>query len=572
MTSPQPPAAAAAATAAGNEGDGRPRTVTIHVLSPSLPGTSRFPLHNVELDTTVGELRVRISHSFPGHPEPMTQRLIYRGRPLINDTQKLSRILSPVDENEHSIHMVLPPPSAVNSPSSTSGTGPRAQESSQFSASLPTARNAWPQNAGDGLRFRGFPTPASPHEPIGLQHVRNAANNGDPQGTGPPPPYSAGMSNPADVANFEDLSMQTDSAELSLDHGFVPPHELMYQLRARTEQLLHRQVQNQGDALYPSVHALLQRIMGLYRRIDHLPINGDNSGPLNAFQSTPQVFLATGPDGRQSLVMPATNAAIFPVNVPTLQAENIHTAHTGETPIHQGRPAGQNPGVGQDIIRQVVINQQRRREVENVPAGQYLRRIWLFIRLYFCIYMISSSGTWARVFLVAGAVLIALLSDTEIPRQIQEMLITPIQRHLEGLAQLGAPADQATQGAGTGGQNAATVQAGGNGGETIRGELWSNIRRMQRAIVLLLASLIPGIGERQVEARNAAEAEAERLRQEEQQRLQEQQQQQQQQQQAETQAEPRPEGAGDDAVRNDTTAIGEATQQPEPESQPAVPA
>lgn len=452
--------------------------------------------------------------------------------------------------------MVLPPPSSV--------TGLRAEGSSQFPASLANARNTWPQNAGVGLRFRGVPNPANTHEQNGQQHMENGA----PQGTGPPPPYSVGIPNPADVAYFEDLYMQVESAELSLDHGFVPQHELMYQLRARIEQLLHRQVQDQGHALYSSVHALLQRTIALYRRIDHLPMTGDNLGPPNPFQSTPLVFLATGPDGRQSLVMPATNAAVIPLTVPMPQAENIQ-ARTGDNHIHHGHPAGQNPGVGQDIVRQAVINQQRRREVENVPAGQYLRRIWLFIRLYFCIYMISSSGTWARVFLVAGAVLIALLSDTEIPRQIQEMLITPIQRHLEGLAHQGGPADQATRGAGTGGQNAATAQTGGNGGNTVQGELWGNIRRMERAIVLLLASLIPGIGERQVEARNAAEAEAERLRQEEQQRLQEQQQ---QQQQAETQAEPRPEAAGDDAVGNDTTVNGEATEQPESEPQRAVPA
>jgi hypothetical protein len=335
----------------------------------------------------------------------------------------------------------------------------------------------------------------------------------------------------------------------------------MYQLRAQTEQLLRRrQVQYQNHALYLSVHALLQRIVVLYRRIDRLPIARGYSPepPSGPLQSTPQVFLATGPDGRQSLILPATSAAIiplFPLTPLTPQAETIQAANTGDNHIHHGAPAAQHPGVGQDIVRQAVINQQRRREVGNVPVGQYLRRIWLFIRLYFCIYMISSSGTWARVFLVAGAVLIALLSDTEIPQQIHGMIIAPIQRHLEGLAHIGGPADPTTQT--TEGQNAATAPAGGNAGGTIHGELWSNIRRMERAIVLLLASLIPGIGERQVEARNAAEAEAERLRQEEQQRL--------QQQQEEAQAEPQPDAAaGNDVVDNDTTVNGGTTEQPQP--------
>lgn len=461
--------------------------------------------------------------------------------------------------------MVLPLESAANDNSLTSRSGPRAEASGQIQAPIADARNVWSQNGGDGLRFRGVPTPANTHAQNGQQRIWNAMNNGVPQVTGPPPPYSMGISTPAEVTNLEDLYRQVESAELSLDHGFVPQHELMYQLRVRTESLLHHQVQHQGQPLYASVHALMQRIMALYRRIDQLPATRDDSpGPSSPFQP-PLLFLATGPDGSQSLIMPGTNAAIFPLTVPIPQAQNIHTSHTGDNHVHHGAPAGQHPGVGQDIVRQAVINQQRRREVENVPVGQYLRRIWLFIRLYFCIYMISSSGTWARVFLVAGAVLIALLSDTEIPRQIQEMLITPIQRHLEGLAHLGGPADQ-----GAGGQNAATAQAGGNAPDTIQGELWSSIRRMERAIVLLLASLIPGIGERQVEARNAAEAEAERLRQEEQQRLQEQQQQQQQQEGA--QADPRPDVSGDHTMVNGTTVNGDATGQPHPEPQPAVPA
>lgn len=461
--------------------------------------------------------------------------------------------------------MVLPLESAANDNSLASVTGPRAEASSQFPASLANARIPW-QNGGDGLRFRGVPTPANTREPNVQQHIWNTSNNGAPQVTGPPPPYSVGIPTPAEVTYFEDLYRQVESAELGLDHGFVPQHELMYQLRVRTESLLHHQAQYQGHPLYASVHALMQRVMALYRRIDQLPATRDDSpGPSSPFQP-PLLFLATAPDGRQNLIMPGTNAAIYPLPVPMPQAENSHTAQTGANHIHQGAPAGQHPGVGQDIVRQAVINQQRRREVENVPVGQYLRRIWLFIRLYFCIYMISSSGTWARVFLVAGAVLIALLSDTEIPRQIQEMLITPIQRHLEGLAHLGGAADQATQGAG--GQNAATAPAGGNAPDTIQGELWSIVRRMERAIVLLLASLIPGIGERQVEARNAAEAEAERLRQEEQQRLQEQQ----QQQQEEAQADPQPDVTGDHTMVNGTTVNGDATGQPQPEPQPAVPA
>ncbi|KAJ5359276.1 uncharacterized protein N7496_011689 [Penicillium cataractarum] len=556
MASHETPAAAAATTSHGN--DTSVRTVTIHILSPSLPAPSRFTLRDLPLETTVGQLRSRITHSLPGHPAPSTQRLIYRGRPLANNNDTMADIFRSVEGTEHSIHMVLPPPSApapANNRASLFGSMSHTERSSQLPGSLAAGSTALSQSAGDGLRFRGLPTPATTHERH-LEHISNILNRAT-SATSPYSPLNMNMPNPTDLGEYEDLRRQVESAEHSLDHSFVPSHETLYQLRSRVEQL----VQREGRFTPASAQALLQRIMALYRRVDSLPSNRDArpAMPAGSLQSPLQVFLATGPDGRQSLIMPINTANVFPLSTPLPQPGNTHTVPIDTHNVHHAAPAGQNPAGMQDIVRQAVINQQRRREVENIPAGQYLRRIWLFIRLYFCIYMISSSGTWARVFLVAGAVLIALLSDTEIPRRLQGMLVEPIQRHLEGLAHIGGPADRATQAAGD--QNSV---AGGHADNTIRGELWSSIRRMERAIVLLLASLIPGIGERQVEARNAAEAEAERLRQEEQQRLQE------QQQQEEAQAESQPDTVAEGAVETDTTVDSGATEQPQPEQ--AVPA
>lgn len=462
--------------------------------------------------------------------------------------------------------MALPPPSAsvpADNNASTSGPLPRTEESNPFPGfrfpdlrppeyQPPTVSSALPQTAGDGLRFRGLPTQGTTRE-RNMQDILRVSP-------------SMHLPTLADFNEYDNLRRQVESTEFSLDHSFVPSHETLYQLRSRTEQLLQRLAPSPGHNLHVSVRALLDRIMALYRRVDRLSSNHGGvpataAGPL---PSPPQIFLATGPDGRQSLIMPSSpSAAMFPLSAPAPQFGNLRTAPiTTHNVVHHGAPANQNPVAVQDIVRQAVVNQQRRREVENVPAGQYLRRIWLFIRLYFCIYMISSSGTWARVFLVAAAVLIALLSDTEIPRQLHGMLVAPIQRHLEGLAHGGGPAGRAAQAAGD--QSAAANQAGGNAANTVQGELWSSIRRMERAIVLLLASLIPGIGERQVEARNAAEAEAERLRQEEQQRLQE------QQQQEQAQAERGPDAVANDTVGNDTAVNSGATEPPQPE--PAVPA
>lgn len=362
----------------------------------------------------------------------------------------------------------------------------------------------------------------------------------------------------ADFNEFEDLRRQVESTEYSLDHSFVPSHEALYQLRSRTEQLLQRLVPSSGHNLHASVRALLQRIMALYRRVDLISSNRGSAFPMaaNPLQSPVQVFLATGPDGRQSLIMPpSAGAAMFPLPTPAPQSLNLPTGPpTLNQNVHHGVPANQNPPVVQDIVHQAVVNQQRRREGENAPQGQYMRRIWLFIRLYFFIYMFSSSGSWARFFLVGAAVLVALLSETDIPHQLHGMLVAPLQRHLENLTQIGGgPAGPAAEAAGN--PNTTTNQAGGNAADTALGELWTSIRRLERAMVLLIASLIPGIGERQVQARNAAdEAEAERRRQEEQQ----------QQQQEQVQVERAPDVVANDAVESDT-AVNSGATEPQPE-------
>lgn len=366
----------------------------------------------------------------------------------------------------------------------------------------------------------------------------------------------------ADFNEYDNLLRQVESTEYTLDHSFVPSHETLYQLRSRTEQLLQRLAPSSGHNLHATVRALLHRIMALYRRVDWLTANqgGAPGMAANPLQPPLQVFLATGPDGRQSLIVPPSpGVAMFPLPTPAPQPMDLSTAPPLNHNIHHGAPANQNPQAVQDIVRQAVVNQQRRREVENVPLGQYMRRIWLFIRLYFFIYMFSSSGSWARVFLVGAAVLVALLSETDIPQQLHGMLVAPIQRHLERLTQVGGPAGPATQAAGN--PNAATNQAGENAADTTMGEVWTSIRRLERAMVLLIASLIPGIGERQVEARNAAQAEAERRRQEEQR--------QQEQAQAQAQAEGAPDAAASDTLESDTTVSSGAT---EPQPEQAVPA
>lgn len=236
-------------------------------------------------------------------------------------------------------------------------------------------------------------------------------------------------------------------------------------------------------------------------------------------RNTPNpIYQTFGPDGHCAVAFPTGSTAIGPQ--PSVSTVNVALG------------ANANPAdraMAENIVHQAVINNEQRRRDANANApgiGRFMSRIWLFIRLYFFCYVISAPGTWTRIFFVTAALLISLLSDTDIPQMLYGLIVQPVQHHLEGLARMGGPGQPTTQGRGDGPRDG------------LLGEVSDYFRRAERSIVLLLASLIPGIGERQVEARNAAEAEAERVRQEarDREREQEQEQERQQAQQARIEA------------------------------------
>lgn len=300
---------------------------------------------------------------------------------------------------------------------------------------------------------------------------------------------------------------------------------------------------------YREIEFLEGRITRLFERHEewtrHLlrrPLFSVNDPP-TPVQDPPPMYLARSPEGNQGLVvslgsaMPASDGghSALPPLEPTRTVP-----FTGPNANLAPAPGGARPNQAdvQNVVHQAVVNQQRRQnEAANGGAGGHFRRIWLFVRLYFFIYMISESGTWTRIIFVTAAVLISLLSDSDLPHQALRMLINPMQRHLERLAVVDDPTEQP----------AARPRA-------VIGDVFDYLWRAERSIVLLLASLVPGIGERQVQARSTAEAEAEQRRVEEERRQSEEQNQPEGQdipegQQGESQAQPQPQATGETQPR-----------------------
>lgn len=66
----------------------------LHVLSPSVGFPNKITFPDVPISATVGELKIRIWKAVDSGPSPELQRLIYRGKPLVQDTALLKDVVT----------------------------------------------------------------------------------------------------------------------------------------------------------------------------------------------------------------------------------------------------------------------------------------------------------------------------------------------------------------------------------------------------------------------------------------------------------------------------------------------
>lgn len=68
--------------------------INLNVLSPSFGIPNKISFQDIPTSTTIGELKKRIYDVVPSKPSPQWQRLIYRGRALIQDSLTLKDIFT----------------------------------------------------------------------------------------------------------------------------------------------------------------------------------------------------------------------------------------------------------------------------------------------------------------------------------------------------------------------------------------------------------------------------------------------------------------------------------------------
>ena len=169
---------------------------------------------------------------------------------------------------------------------------------------------------------------------------------------------------------------------------------------------------------------------------------------------------------------------------------------------------------------------------ENEFLNFIVGRGWLFLRMYVFTFFISEPNTWTRYALLAIATLICMLPRDNFLRRG----MVQVRRHIDAL--IGPPAAPARDGQGAPAPVPAPVQANAAGGTAVPGMtppvvnptptenaarllrehearnpniIRDVLFRIERTLAIFLASLVPGVGERHVRAREDQRREAERV-------------------------------------------------------------
>ncbi|KUJ21076.1 uncharacterized protein LY89DRAFT_694708 [Mollisia scopiformis] len=273
-----------------------------------------------------------------------------------------------------------------------------------------------------------------------------------------------------------------------------------------------------------------------------------NSTSTSSNSSEPTVYILSSPYGPRALLV--NNGETFYTPRPSRRHSPIGAqgqvirAPVG-LPEFRNRPAGREGREGRAARRNQrpnplqPVNAAHGNPGAGALAAQVGPMLWLIVRLVgFVWFFTAGNPSWTRWLMVSGLAFLVFLFNTGIFNGAAEQLWGPIRRHLEGLIPLGAPvvplapiAEAAQPGQDPVADDPAArrrrtepdpaevaVRLLQERRQADRGWLMAQFRRAEHSLLLFLASLVPGVGERHIAAReaeaNAAEAERQRLIQE----------------------------------------------------------
>jgi hypothetical protein len=226
------------------------------------------------------------------------------------------------------------------------------------------------------------------------------------------------------------------------------------------------------------------------------------TAPPQSDPSLPLVYLLSCSHGPQALLMYQGNTYTGSMAPAPLNLRDPYAIMQRQIATGAGQVVQQVEGeIAQ--IRRIRRNRDLVRII--LPLGGHL---WLLVRLLGFVYFFMGGASWSRMIMLGICAIIFTIAQTGTFRPF----IDPIRRHLEGLIQFdpnarpaAAPAaDQQPDAALTPEQMADRLLRERE--EQANGVVRRNVQRLERAVALFFASLVPGVGERQIAARDAAEA------------------------------------------------------------------
>lgn len=265
---------------------------------------------------------------------------------------------------------------------------------------------------------------------------------------------------------------------------------------------------------------------------------GTTTSTNNNQNSESMVYILSSPHGPRALLV-SNSESYFTPRQPSRRRRHdvVPAAAQGEAgapvglPEYRNRPAvrarrGNNEGVAQ-------IQQAHANPGAGALAARIGPIIWLIIRLVGVVWFLTSGdSSWTRWFIVTGLAFAIFMANTGLFNGAADQVWGPIRRHLEALLPLAGPDAAMVPAA-----NAAIPQPGAAQGENAAGQRGTNnnptpestaarlieqrrqangnwvltqLRRAEHALLLFLASLVPGVGERHIAAREAEAAERQR--------------------------------------------------------------
>ena len=308
------------------------------------------------------------------------------------------------------------------------------------------------------------------------------------------------------------------------------PQEVAAALRTRLAHLAHHSNHLQENLHSQPIRAAQERAaaqrtaQGIESSVIY--VLSSPSGP-HALLVSPS-GLYTTPWQSTSLGTVTPHSAIHPT-ASILRPANNSISPNGQQPdieqgqVAQGQQRAQQPANAPQVAQAQHQHQQQANEARDLarillPLGGHL---WLLIRLFGFVYFFTAGAGWRRTMLLGLIAGLVFIAQTGIFRPVIQRIWDPIRRHAEGLVPLAANERPrvGAAGAGINGDGTATQPRNRESTPQEAAErllqererqgvsfVRQSFRRVERAVALFVASLVPGVGERHIAAREAAEA------------------------------------------------------------------